>query len=879
MTSKKILLYMIISIMLISSAHAITTEGINDYYDGDIIGFYDDTLNGTNGSLHSVIFTNPAKLNGGYNFTGGNITFPAQLYEPNEFTLNYWLRCDSKSNNYCMATAHTLTSYTGIGNGPRIFVKLEGGTEHTFSIPAGIIGSGNYHMVTITKDSNNKLRGYLNGTLINTFTDSGALRITLMGNLPSGLFPLNGSVDELLIGDTNFSQQNITDLYNAGIGYNPFGGTSHKPLYFSSPTPSNESNVYLNNLLNINATADIDELTRINLVVLNSSLDVIFNETRVNASAPPMIPNYFNISLEINTIGNYSFIATAQNSTGGNYSTGYYRVFFYNITPPYFIDPLNGSDIYEPYLLNYTEANITENKTTITKYRIELLNLDYSPAYVIDDDNGLNLTKFFNIYDANLSIGLYRLFVEAHDNNGAVANSSIEINLTKNAQLNSTAWYGPTQIQNYTITFTDHVTMEKIQENVTDYLGSVSLINGRTYSVFLNGSISGYADYYDNLTIDAWYDFYNVSLNPSNAVLMRFYNVTDLSKVLQAVTFSVSDSGGYYFSNTTTAGEYLLLNLSPSVYTFDFSSSGFEPTTYYVTVGNNTFQYLDVYFASETSDEVVFTVIDLSSGAVIESAFMSVETFVNGSFLLTNSFYSDVTGRIQFSFNEEAKYRFTLTHGSYLIKQFILDPVIFNSYTVRMQKDVSQNNTFDYSLVSIMKSPDYYYNGATNNISLLFFSPYGSFIDYDYVATVSGTNWSVAGSGSNAYGSTLADSLYILGANLSNKLILTYSYNLSNGQNKTYVSIYSILNSDPSVSSFYSNKDNPYDMSLYDRVFILVIISVIMGGIAMWYGGVPAAGAVIMLVFGYMIAIGFVSQWFGLIPIIILLMLAVRWSS
>lgn len=895
---------MILALLLLFSsvAYAIPTNGTT-YWKFENSGadqWYSNTatLSGATYSANYPTYNTTGDGNNKSSSYDGTNDYTYATYQPvttGDKTISWWMYINSAVPGTFQAIAQSTTGELSItapnagylmyyeNTGATLNMKYgNGATTDQYCKITGISVSKGVYFHYAMKMNSSGCYAYINGVLAGSDT-------TLSGTeqAPDNIFTFGkvvnadcgtncwfeGQIDEAQFFNRSLTDSEILQLYNTGEVTTP-SPSPENYIAFSSPTTANGSIQRLSTAptIEINASANITNLTSINLIIENDA-GIVYNQTYTGT---PPTPPWFNISYTAAAYGNYSYYAMALNNTGGSYSTGTYTVYFYEIVPPVLTFPINGSLLNDPFNITYTEANVTDNRTTVTNYTLSWLNSDYSLNYYIGN-NDLSLIKHFDFYHLNLSLGNYRLFVKAIDSAGEEANSSSLITITKNAQLNITGWYTTTPIQAYTATLTDHQTAEVIQVNVSNYLGSTGVIYGHNYSVFLDPSVSGYAYHYANITIDSFYDFYNASIWPANSVYMRFYNVTNILPVYQNVTFQLS--GPSYYTNTTNAGFYLQTNITPGTYTGTFSSAGFQENDHILTIGNNSFQYLDVYFSPSSTNEVVFTLRDYDSAAIIENVLMSIEQYVNGSYVLTGAYYSDITGRIQYTFTEGANYRFTLSKTGYQTKQFTLDPIIFGSYTVRMKKDVSQNNTFDYSQISIVHSPENYFNGATNNISILFFTPYGLFTKYNYTAEVTGTNWNASGSGTNAYGSSLTGTLHIIGANLSNKVKLTYHYSLSTGVNKTYIVYYDILNSDPNISSFFTNKDNPYGLPLYDRVLILVIICIVAGGVAMWFGGAPAAGGTIMLIFGYLIAIGFVSRWFGLIPIILLILLAMRWSQ
>jgi len=180
----------------------------------------------------------------------------------------------------------------------------------------------------------------------------------------------------------------------------------------------------------------------------------------------------------------------------------------------------------------------------------------------------------------------------------------------------------------------------------------------------------------------------------------------------------------------------------------------------------------------------------------------------------------------------------------------------------------------DYAGVNIEISPSAYYNDVNNTIEILFYAPSGNLQNYNFNASYSGG--SVTDSGANAYGSLLTSSLNVTGASITDKVKLTYTYQLSTGGWKTYTLYYLIKDGDGSLGTHGANEGETYGLSLLERVLILMFIVGLTAGVLYIVAGIEASGVISFGLLGYFTYIGFVTPWI-IIPSMLLLFMGIAW--
>lgn len=365
------------------------------------------------------------------------------------------------------------------------------------------------------------------------------------------------------------------------------------------------------------------------------------------------------------------------------------------------------------------------------------------------------------------------------------------------------------------------------------------------------------------------------TLYPGNSVLFSIYNATSFN-LISGQTSTIQLYGPSYYINTTTNGTMFLSNLTAGMYNVTISASGFQSSNYVITVGESSFQYLNAYLESTTLNSVIFTIYDDETSVVLPSAQINIEKQVNGTYYLVNAVYTDISGRIEMTYETGARYRFTVSKSQYITKQFELNPIIFSSYDVRLQRGTSDELNVAFAGVSFRVSPGQYFNNMTNNVSITLADPEGRITQFNYTLVVSTNNATYTNSSNNVFGATLTSVVPIANASNGDRVYLYYQYTNNEGSTYVFSRIYTI-EVGPVNGRFSGISNNQFGLALLDRVIILTIITLVVGGMAFLLGGIPTGGFMTIGTLAYFAAVGMVSWWL-VIPACVLTFLLIAWS-
>lgn len=647
---------------------------------------------------------------------------------------------------------------------------------------------------------------------------------------------LNATIDEVSVWESraidddgcsvgNTCGGEVATLYNSGSAYNPY----YVPTSYSEITAKN---------------------------IYNSSSIYSFSALLTNSSGTTSIHTsngtiYFLPDLTMNV--------TVYNVTGGTYFNRSY---------------LNWNTSTNLESKHWQSVLILDAEEKITGSAVPVFNATVGTQF-----NTSNSTDYTTFY---LNAGSYSISGRA-ENYSYNATGSITLSALETAT--DTLVFAPNKLEMYiedyftnaTITnFTIQVSSGSYVENVTDVAGTATFY-GTNASFNLTTFKSGYSD--ESATVDLSnssqnYTFY---LFESNSIYVRIYNQDTGALITEnvTVTFITDDD---IFERSTINGTYFETELPEDVYTLTFESANYSKAYYQVTLESGTSQLLNAYLiTNNVTTDVTFEIQDLTNTNLkLENATVSVSRIVDSVWVLINSLISDITGRVQFTYEPDEEYCFVITKTGYVTKTFCLNPILFDSYTIKLQKDYEQANLVDYSGISLYFEPHIFYNNAVNNLTFYFSSPSGNFDIYGYNITYKTTT--KVGTGTNAYGEQFENTINITGASWTDLVTIGYYYETTYGERKDFS--FSFYVTDPSLgnNTFAHLNDRTYGMGLFERTLISVGLGLLVaGGTFMFVGAIPAA-AMTVLVYGFLINIGFMELWTGVLSIIVLLSL-MFWGS
>lgn len=364
----------------------------------------------------------------------------------------------------------------------------------------------------------------------------------------------------------------------------------------------------------------------------------------------------------------------------------------------------------------------------------------------------------------------------------------------------------------------------------------------------------------------------NITLINSSGFNNSKLNITIFNEngsLLTQTTNIILGRENFEQENSTATGSILIDNLGPGEYSVSISSAGYSSRTYTVTLSDVNTVYLNAYLGFNTSD-VTFTVKDDYTLQLMANVLGTMYKSINNTWTPIESKYTDITGRIQFSYQDDTRYRFYLSKTNYQDYIFILDPVLFDDYDVFMTPIASINESQDYDDIGVIWTPTLFYNSQINNFTFLIQSPAGALINYGYTLTYPGG--STSESGSSALGSQLESNFTITGASYSDTLRMDWYYTTSLAGTRNFTNYYPIAITGYN-RTMVGLRDQTYGLGLFERLLIMVIGAIFIVGIATLIGR-PIPGLVLGVMFMGMLAyMRFVPLWSILISIAVTLIL------
>lgn len=564
-------------------------------------------------------------------------------------------------------------------------------------------------------------------------------------------------------------------------------------------------------------------------------------------------------------------------------ATNHYNITYYNISLSsalYTISAINilnssAPNIITPISQNYPynqSINITWNastsyiNTSISSYNISLLNSDYSLNATINASNtGLNQT--FN--PSSYQTGQYYIKVEAKDSNNltSYAISSV-FNITSLINIRLQNAY----TLDYSSNFSGYIISGGANYSFTDNNGTATLnIHSGLNQLYINSPFFSISDdNYFNFTLNTTAQTYNktMQLYTKNSIYITIKDEDTQNLITENVTLELqygNSTLNYYY---TTNGTLFLENLTDGEYNLIFSGSINYTTAraYIVSVAENSTQNLNAYLSS-SANNVIIVVKDAYSSMTLENASISLYRYFNSTLTLIEVKSTDITGRTQFSYTPLTTYRFIIQTSGYITKSFDLSPVLFSSYDVLLDRNIAYIYTGSLEDVKITFSPQSYYYNDTNNFIFIITSATG--VLNNYGVNVSWRCGSFNYTGNNSIGETFSHPFNITCAQFRDTLNITYYYTSVGNSQRTYKAIYFITgNYSSSPYTFSKLRGQTYGMGILERIIIVILLALIVGGIAYIFTGGVGSLVLILLIFGYFSYVQFIPLWTILISVI-----------
>lgn len=388
--------------------------------------------------------------------------------------------------------------------------------------------------------------------------------------------------------------------------------------------------------------------------------------------------------------------------------------------------------------------------------------------------------------------------------------------------------------------------------SVLDHRVNVSLASlpNTTHIISFRSNISGILEY------SAPFVLFNNTLN-----ITLFDEDTGSSLNGQNISVEVV-KGDDLITWFTLTGNILFSDQFDGTYTINLFNSNYSKRAYAQVFSSGQSVAFNAYLAN-VSSTVVFTFQDETTAAPLENVVVSMARIIDGEWQTVTSKLTDVTGKVQFSYVPNVRYRFTAQLSGYRDKVFYLDPILFTSYLVQMQRSVSNEGNNDYFGVSVVFEPIVFYNDVVNNLTWTISSAFNSLQSYTATVTAPGVS-PITYSGSNSAGETFIFNFNISSDNYLDVVNLSYSYTLTNGDSRNYSFAFGI-NRNVSQGTLIYNRGETYGTGDFERAIIAVLASIIIAGFGIVAGGELVGGVIGILVLGVFSFLGFISFWAVLI--------------
>lgn len=332
------------------------------------------------------------------------------------------------------------------------------------------------------------------------------------------------------------------------------------------------------------------------------------------------------------------------------------------------------------------------------------------------------------------------------------------------------------------------------------------------------------------------------------------------------------------FSNITNTGAFNISFLDDNEYRILFQAINYSSRSYMITTGTPIIQYLNVFLPlNTTTAEVIFTISDKDTSETLSNALISMYRLINDTWSVVESKYSDITGKAQFTYIMDERYKFFISKEGYTDYVFFLDPILFSEYDVKMEKSSLINYSQDYDNLAIIYSPTSFYCCEENSFNWIISSPTGLLGGYGYTLTYPGGTDTQTGS--NALGGQLTSAFNMTNPQWYDSVTLNYYYitTLSGRRNFTIILPISFTNGTGN-STFMANRDKTYGLAIFERMLICTLIVIFVVGIATMVGQAIPGFALGLMVFGYMVYIGFIPIW-GILPSLFIGVIFLIWKS
>lgn len=216
------------------------TDNIVSYWSFDASNSTDDasTNDGTDTSITYSSGNGKLSIGAGFaNASSSKISMGnVAALRPAAVTYNLWINAASLPNAYnCMigkngaGDTNFCTFYVKSNGKLAVYIVTSGGVPNIDGTNTTTLSTSTWYMLTMTYDSTNGGIVYVNGSSDGTFAANGTINtggdeffLGYQQGYANRHF--DGAIDEVGVWSRSLTSTEITDLYNSGAGYNPYGG-------------------------------------------------------------------------------------------------------------------------------------------------------------------------------------------------------------------------------------------------------------------------------------------------------------------------------------------------------------------------------------------------------------------------------------------------------------------------------------------------------------------------------------------------------------------------------------------------------------------------------------------------------------------------------
>lgn len=339
---------------------------------------------------------------------------------------------------------------------------------------------------------------------------------------------------------------------------------------------------------------------------------------------------------------------------------------------------------------------------------------------------------------------------------------------------NATDIWNNIGINNFSLLITNQSLGGTLYNSTTaNGLLNVSLLQGYTYFIQFSTPNNTYELLNISLAANASNQKYTFEVLPAPSIDITIRDIETNTLITENVTIQLISNTSSE-TNYSVTGGFFYANITPGVYTIKLQNTNYSQSVYTISLTTGSVYYLTAYLQYAPETVTMQFVDSIATSVVLADVAVTQERVVNGSWQVISSKTTDITGRTTFRYADDVAYRFSAVVTNYASKTFTLDPILFDSYQIKMVKDTELTFEEDFQSVYLSYTPHYFYDGQTNYMNITFNSPLGTFLTYTYNVSYPGGNR--YGTGANTVGETFPINLTIAGATYTDKVNVTLTY-------------------------------------------------------------------------------------------------------